>query len=69
VTAAKWGEKMCVERCVLGVSFTHKAELKRTLVGYPVETFVKGGRYRPVRLSNKGGKYLTSSGLSVRPLY
>jgi len=59
---------MCVERCVLGVSLTHKAELKRTLVGYPVKTFMKGGRRQPVRLSNKGGKYLTSSGLGVGPL-
>jgi len=69
VTAAKWGKKMCVERCVLGVSFIRKAKLKKTLAGYLVETSVKGGRRRPIRLSNKGGKYLTSSGLSVRPLY
>jgi len=59
---------MCVERCVLGISFTHKAELKRTLAGYLVKTSVKGGRRRPMRLSNKGGKHLTSSGLSVGPL-
>jgi len=44
VTAAKWGEKMYVEKYVLGVSFTHKAKLKRTLAGYLVKTSVKGGR-------------------------
>lgn len=67
VTAAKLGGKMCVKRCVLGVSLTHEAELKRMLEGYPVETSVKGGRRRPVRLSNKGGRHLTSSGLGVGP--
>jgi hypothetical protein len=61
--------KICVERCVLGVILIHKAGLERTLAGYLVKTSVKGGRYWPIRLSNKGGKYLTSSGLSVRPLY
>jgi len=60
---------MCVERYVLGVSFTRKAKLKKTLAGYLVKTSVKGGRRRPIRLSNKGGKHLTSSSLSVRPLY
>ena len=30
---------------------------------------MKGGRRQPVKLSNKGEKYLTSSGLGVRPLY
>jgi hypothetical protein len=45
-----------------------KAKLKRMLAGYPVKTFMKGGRRQPVRLSNKGGKYLTSSSLGVRPL-
>ena len=56
---------MCVKRCVLGVSLTREAELKRMLAGYLVETSIKGGRRRPVRLSNKGGKHLTSSGLGV----
>ena len=69
MTAAKWGEKIGVERCVLGVSFTRKAKLKRTLVGYPVKTSIKGKRRRPIRLSNKDGNHLTSSGLSVGPLY
>ena len=59
---------MRVERCVLGVSLAREAELKRMLAGYPVETFVKGGRRQPVRLSNKGGKHLTSSGPGVGPL-
>ena len=39
------------------------------LVGYLVKTFIKGGRRQPIRLSNKGGKYLTSSGLYIRPFY
>ena len=59
---------MCVERCVLGISLTRKAELKRMLAGYPVGTSVRGGRCWPVRLSNKGGKYLMFSGLGVEPL-
>ena len=60
---------MCVERCVLGISFIYKAGLKRTLAGYLVETFVKGRRRQPVRLSNKSKKYLTFSSLGVRLLY
>ena len=60
---------MCVERYVLGVSLIYKAKLKKTLVGYPVEIFIKGGRRQPVRLSNKGKKYLIFSGLNIRPLY
>ena len=60
---------MCVERCVLGISLIYKAELKRTLAGYPVGTSVRGGRRQPVRLSNKSGKYLTSSGLGVGFFY
>jgi hypothetical protein len=44
------GRKMCVKkmyvkRYILGISLVHKAELKRILVGYPVETFIKGKRY------------------------
>jgi len=35
---------MFVERYVLGISLACKAELKRTLAGYLVKTFVKGGR-------------------------
>ena len=46
----------------------HKAELKRILAEYLVKTFIKGGRRQPVKLSNKGKKYLTSSSLGVRPL-
>ena len=57
-----------MERCILGVSLAREAELKRMLAGYPVETSVKGGRHQPVRLSNEGGKHLTSSGLGVGPL-
>ena len=60
---------MYIERYVLGISLIHKAELKRILVGYPVKTFIKGGRHQPIKLSNKGKKYLTSSGLGIRPLY
>ena len=60
---------MCVERYVLGINLTREAKLKRTLAGYLVETSIKGGRHQPVRLSNKGGKYLTSSNLGVGPPY
>ena len=60
---------MCVERYILGISLVYKAKLKRMLVGYLVETFIKGGRHQPIRLSNKDKKYLTSSSLSIRPLY
>jgi len=60
---------MYVERYVLGISFIRKAKLKKTLAGYLVKTSVKGGRRWPIRLSNKGRKYLTFSGLSVGPLY
>ena len=62
-------KKKCVKRCVLGISLMYKAKLKRILVGYLVETFIKGKRRQPVRLSNKGKKYLISSGLDIRPLY
>ena len=60
---------MYIKRCVLGISLTHKAELKRMLVGYPIKTFVKGGRHQPIKLSNKGGKYLMFSSLGIGPLY
>ena len=63
------GRKICVKRYVLGVSLVHKAELKRILAGYLVKTFIKGGRRQPVRLSNKGKKYLISSSLDIGPLY
>jgi hypothetical protein len=35
---------MYIEKCVLGISLTREAKLKRTLVGYLVKTFIKGGR-------------------------
>jgi hypothetical protein len=63
------GRKMCVKRYILSISLTHKAKLKRILVGYLVKTFIKGGRHQPVRLSNKNRKYLMSSSLGVGPLY
>ena len=47
----------------------YKAGLQRMLAGYLVKTSVKGGRRQPVRLSNKGRKYLIFSGLGIRPLY
>jgi hypothetical protein len=62
-------KKMYIKRCVLGISLMHKAKLKKILVGYPVETFIKGGRRQPIKLNNKGGKYLTFSSLGIRPLY
>ena len=63
------GRKIYIKRYVLGISLTHKAKLKRILVGYLVETSIKGGRHQPVRLSNKSKKYLIFSGLGVKPLY
>ena len=60
---------MCVKRYILGISLAYKAELKRILMGYLVETSIKGRRHQPVRLSNKGRKYLMSSGLGIGPLY
>ena len=62
-------KKKCVKRYVLGVSLIYKAKLKRILIGYPVKTFIKGRRRQPMRLSNKSGKYLTSSGLNIGLLY
>jgi hypothetical protein len=61
--------EICIKRYILGISLTHKAELKRTLAGYLIKIFIKGGRRRPIRLSNKGRKHLTSSGLGIRPSY
>ena len=60
---------MYVERCVLGVSLTRKAKLKRILIGRLVKTSAKGRMRWPVRLSNKGKRRLTSSGLGVKPPY
>ena len=60
---------MCVKRYILGISLTHKAKLKRILVGYLVKTFIKSGRHQPVRLNNKNKKYLIFSSLGIRPLY
>ena len=62
-------KKICVKRYVLGISLVYKTKLKRMLAGYLVETFIKGGRRQPIRLSNKGRKYLIFSGLGIRPLY
>ena len=63
------GRKMCIKRYILGISLAYKAELKRILVGYLVKTFIKGGRHQPVRLNNKGKKYLISSSLGIGLLY
>ena len=60
---------MYIEIYILGISLIYKTKLKRTLVEYLVKTFIRGGRYWPVRLSNKGEKYLIFSGLGVRPFY
>ena len=54
-----------IKRCVLDISLIREAELKRILIGYLIEIFIKGRRRRPIRLSNKGGKYLTSNSLGV----
>ena len=63
------GRKIYIERYVLGVSLIYKAKLKRILVGYLVKTSIKSRRCWPVRLSNKGKKYLIFSGLGVRLPY
>ena len=47
----------------------HKAKLKKILVEYLVKTSIKGERHQPVKLSNKGGKYLMSNSLGIKPLY
>ena len=60
---------MYIKRYILGISLIHKAKLKRILVGYLVKTSIKGERHQPVKLSNKGGKYLISSSLGIRLLY
>jgi hypothetical protein len=62
-------KEIYIKRYILGISLMHKAKLKRMLVGYLVKTFIKGGRRQPVKLSNKSGKYLISSGLGVGLLY
>ena len=62
-------KKKCIKRYVLGISLVYKAKLKRILAEYPVETFIKGKRCQPVKLSNKSKKHLTSSSLGVGPLY
>ena len=61
-------KKKYIKRYVLGISLIHKAKLKRMLIGYLIKTFIKGGRRQPVKLNNKGGKYLIFSSLSIRPL-
>ena len=38
-------------------------------MGYLVKTSIKGERRWPVKLNNKGEKYLISNSLGVRPLY
>ena len=63
------GRKIYIERYILGISLTRKAKFKKMLIGYLVKISIKGGRHQPIRLSNKGGKYLTSNGLGVGPLY
>ena len=60
---------MCVKKYILGISLIRKAKFKKILVEYLVKTSIKGEKHQPVRLNNKGKKYLTSSGLGVRPLY
>ena len=60
---------MYIKRCILGVSFIYKAELKKRLIGHLVKTFIKGRRSWPIKLSNKSKKRLMSSGLGIKPLY
>ena len=58
-----------IKRYILGISLTHKAKLEKTLVGYLIETSIKGGRRQPVKLNNKSGKYLISNSLGVGLFY
>ena len=62
-------KKKYIKRYILGVSLIYKAKLKKILIGYLIKTFIKGKRCQPVRLSNKGKKYLIFSSLGIRPLY
>ena len=62
-------KEIYIKRYISSISFAYKAKLKRILVGYLIKTSIKGGRRRPVRLSNKGEKHLTSNSLGVGPLY
>ena len=63
------GKKKCVKRYILGISLIYKAKLKRILVGYLVKTSIKGRRHQPIKLSNKGRKYLISNSLGIGLLY
>ena len=54
-----------IKRDILGISLIYKAKLERTLIGYLIKTFIKGGRRQPVKLNNKNGKYLISNSLGV----
>ena len=60
---------MCIERYILGISLTRKAKWKKMLAEYLIKISIKGGRRQPIKLSNKGGKYLISNSLGVKPLY
>ena len=60
---------MYIERYILGISFIYKTKLKKMLARYLIKTSIKGKRCWPIRLSNKGKKYLISSSLGVGPLY
>ena len=60
---------MYVKKNILGINLAYKAKLKKILIGYLVETSIKGKRHQPIRLSNKSKKYLISSSLGIRPLY
>ena len=44
---------MCIKRCILGISFAHKAKLERILAGYLVKTSIKGGRRHVTDLINR----------------
>ena len=60
---------MCIKRYILDISLTYEAKLKKILVKYLVKTSIKGGRHQPIKLNNKGKKYLMFSGLSIRLVY
>ena len=60
---------MYIKRYILGISLIYKTKLRRMLIEYLVKTSIKGKKHQPVRLNNKGEKYLIFSGLGVRPLH
>ena len=60
---------MYIKRYILGISLIREAKLTRILVKYLVKISIKGKRHQLIKLSNKGGKYLTFNSLGIGFLY